>query len=286
MKEFKIDGHEPSLLPKGKKWKLCWADEFDGEELDTSKWGFRLNFWGKRFDAYTDRGVSLDGNSNVVFRPVVVDGKLCSAQLQTGALTYDQLDFEGAIKNRLSNLQGDNPWGEIELWPFKPLIQPKFMHRYGFYEARVKFQKRPFWWSAFWIQSPNTGSTCDPATSGVECDIIENFCEGKLTSGGIYGGYGKDFHDDTARISYPYTEDGEFHRVGLHWSDDGYVYYFDGKEVARSSSPVSHTDQFILLSTEIKGYRKGICPTDFTEEDLADCFTADYVRVFDEISEE
>jgi len=279
VKEFKVENHESSLLPEGKEWTLAWSDEFDGTELDTSKWGFRLNFWGLRFDAYTDQGVSLDGNSNVVFRPVFEDGKLRSAQLQTGALTYDQLDFD-AIQRRLAQSVGDNPWGEVELWPFKPLIQPKFMHKYGYYEARVKFQKRPFWWSAFWIQSPNTGSTCDPATSGVECDIIENFVNGTLTSGGIYGGYGKDFHDDSARIRYPYTEDDQFHRVGMEWSPEGYVYYFDGKEITRSSAPVSHTEQFVLLSTEIKGYRKGITP-EYTEEDLNDCFIADYVRVFD-----
>jgi len=282
---FDMDGHEPSLLPDGYEWKLAWSDEFDGTELDRTKWDFRLNFWGVRGEAYTDQGVSLDGQSNVVFRPVVVDGRLCSAQLQTGSLLYDQLDFDGSIKNRIAKITGDNPWGEIELWPFKPLKNPHFTHRYGYYEARVKFQKRPFWWSAFWIQSPNTGSTCDPKTSGVESDIIENFADGKLTSGNIYGGYGKNFAE-SARIHYPYTEDNEYHRVGLHWSPAGYVFYLDGKETARTSEPVSHIDQFIMLSTEIKGYRKGIIPTEFTDEDLSDCFVADYVRVFDESPKE
>ena len=281
MQEYKIDGHKPSLLPEGKKWTLAWSDEFDGDVLDTDKWGFRLRFWGDEGIAYTDRGVSLDGEGNVVIRPVVVDGRLRSAQLQTGFLLYDQLDFDGAIKNRMERRVGDNPWGEIELWPFKPLEKPKFMHRYGYYEARVKFQKRPFWWSAFWIQSPNTGSTSDPATSGVECDIIENFGDGQLTSGCIYGGYGKGLTNE-ARIHYPYVEDGEYHRIGMEWSPDGYVYYFDGKETARTTGPVSHTDQYVLLTTEIKGYRHGITPT-WTDADLADCFVADYVRVFDAI---
>ena len=47
MKIFEIEGHAPSLLPDG-EWKLFWSDEFDGDTLDTSKWSFRLNFWGKR----------------------------------------------------------------------------------------------------------------------------------------------------------------------------------------------------------------------------------------------
>ena len=44
MKEYKIEGHVSSYLPKNKNWKLVWCDEFDGTELDTSKWGFRKYF--------------------------------------------------------------------------------------------------------------------------------------------------------------------------------------------------------------------------------------------------
>ena len=58
MKKFEVKDHEPSFLPEG-EWKLVWADEFDGTELDRTKWDFRLNFWGKPFDAYTDQGIVL-----------------------------------------------------------------------------------------------------------------------------------------------------------------------------------------------------------------------------------
>ena len=52
MKTFEIENHEPSFLPEGRKWKLAWSDEFDGDTLDESKWLYRLNFWGKPFPAY------------------------------------------------------------------------------------------------------------------------------------------------------------------------------------------------------------------------------------------
>ncbi|HQD38973.1 MAG TPA: hypothetical protein PLC26_00395 [Bacillota bacterium] len=42
MKVFEVPGHEPSLVPKDFDWKLVWHDEFDGTELDRSKWDFRL----------------------------------------------------------------------------------------------------------------------------------------------------------------------------------------------------------------------------------------------------
>lgn len=282
MKKFEIAGHEPSFLPEGKEWTLAWSDEFDGDTLDESKWNYRLDFWGERFDAYTDRGVSLDGESHVVFRPVIVDGRVCSAQLQTGGNSFDRIDLYGAVANRMAKRNGDNPWNEIEIWPLRPLEKPKFMHRYGYYEARVKFQTKDFWWSAFWTQSPSIGTSYDPTFSGVESDIIEDFVNGKLTSGNIWGGYGKQIQGG-GRVDYPFEADGEYHRVGLDWSEDGYVFYFDGKETSRISAPVSQVEQFILLTTEVKGYRSGNIRTDLTDEERADCFMADYVRVFDEV---
>lgn len=282
MKEFPINGHEPSILPADREWHLAFADEFDGTELDRDTWHFRRNYWGQVAEQFTDQGVSLDGESHVVFRPVIEDGMLKSAQLQTGGNSFDDMDLFGAIRNRLEGLNGDNPWKQIEIWPLRPLTKPSFMHRYGFYEARMKFQSRNFWWSAFWLQSPTIGASYDPAFSGVESDIIENFGDGKLTSGNIYGGYGKTFRE-VARIAYPFQNDGEFHRFGLWWSPGGYVFYFDGRETARTDGPVSQVEQFILLSTEIVGYRQGKQKTTWTDAELNDRFICDYVRVFDEV---
>ena len=64
MIKYKVEGHKESYLPEGKNWKLTWADEFDGPELDRTKWDFRLDFWGAPFPAYTDKGIVFDGKSN------------------------------------------------------------------------------------------------------------------------------------------------------------------------------------------------------------------------------
>ena len=114
----------------------------------------------------------------------------------------------------------------------------------------------------------------------MENDVIENFGNGELTSGNIYGGYGKQFQE-AARVRYPFVNDGEYHRVGMEWSKDGYVFYLDGKETARTSSPVSEVEQFILISTEVQGYRRNAATAECTEEVMADRFYVDYVRVFD-----
>jgi beta-glucanase (GH16 family) len=78
------------------------------------------------------------------------------------------------------------------------------------------------------------------------------------------------------------TPDG-FHHFGCHWSPYGYEFYVDGTETWRSDAPVSHTEQFILVSTECMGYRKGNEPDEALRRAvLPDCFTVDFVRVFDE----
>ena len=35
-----VEGREASLLPSGRKFKLVWNDEFDGDKLDETKWGY------------------------------------------------------------------------------------------------------------------------------------------------------------------------------------------------------------------------------------------------------
>ena len=87
-----VAGEAPSLLPRGKRFRLVWNDEFDGDALDGSKWGYRTTFWGRRahWFATPDDGavVVKDGlcHLKIVKRP---DGQFVSPQLQTGELVWD-----------------------------------------------------------------------------------------------------------------------------------------------------------------------------------------------------
>lgn len=271
MKKYEVEGHVPSYLPEGKKWKLVWGDEFDGPELDTSKWDFRLNFWGKPFPAYTDEGIKFDGKSNIELHRVLKDGYYVSPQLQTGSNSFD-----------IPKKSDKNPWGQNDFWPLGELPEPKFMHRFGYYECRCKFQREPeVMWSAFWTQSPSIGTSYDPSWSGVESDIMECFEKGEATTGNIMGGYGGQFREE-GRVHYKLkpTEDG-YHTFGMYWGMDEYIFYCDGEIVSRTSEHVSQVPQFILLTTEVQGYRyNGLKKADKFEDDA---FVADYVRVFDEI---
>lgn len=270
MNKFEVANHEPSYLPDG-KWKLVWADEFDGTELDTTKWGFRLNYWGKPGKAYTDKGVVLDGNSHIELHRTERDGYYVSPQLQTGSNSFD-VPVTGT----------DNPWGnENEIWKLGILEKPKFEHRFGYYECRCKFQNHPEdMWSAFWTQSASIGTRFEPEWCGIESDIMECFVKNEVTSGNIMNGYGKQFVEQ-CRIRYPLEETADgWHYFGMDWQPDGYVFYCDGKETARCSENVSLVPQFILLTTEVQGYRRNQ-PRKVGEKFIDDAFIVDFVRVFD-----
>ncbi|MGN1047608.1 MAG: family 16 glycosylhydrolase [Eubacteriales bacterium] len=280
IKAYPVEGHAESYLPKDKKWKLVWNDEFDGDTLDESKWMYRLNFWGKKHPSYTDKGVHLDGKSHMYMDMVIEDGKYKSAELQTGSLTYDE------------------PRDTNGIWPFGAYREPKFMHRYGYYEICCKLPKGAGWHAAFWLQSPSVGAHPNPEYAGVECDIMESYRQhtmNRIICGNGWGGYGKDSRW-FGHFSFPYeeTEDG-WHRYAVDWSENGYIFYADGKEVGRQIAPecaVSKVEQFILVTTETHGYLRVFSDGAGTitkgqahpalESTYPDTFIVDYVRVFDE----
>ncbi len=311
MRKFTLEDHADSFLPEGKEWKLVWHDEFDGTELDETKWGFRLNFWGQRFKTFTTEGVELDDNSHIRLHMIKKGDDYYSPLLQTGSLTYDM------------------PKEDNGFWPFGEAEKPKFMHRYGYYEIRCRLPKNRGWHAAFWLQAPGVGSHPNPRFAGVECDIMENYrqhVDGKMIGGTIWGGIGKNI-DMSGHFVWDYEETADgWHYYGVDWSPDGYVFYADGKEIGRvlppereaernimrenpdskawilpgstAIGPVSEVEQFILVTTECHGYRgpgffsapeghpAGTPAPILKEAVLPDYFEVDHVRVFDQIETE
>lgn len=269
MNKFLVENHYESWLPDG-EWELAWADEFDGTELDTSKWDYRLSMMGKLHPAWVDRGVHLDGNSNAVFTLIEENGLPVSAQLQTGYNFMDEPVTE--TKFGADHLQ----------WNIGKLKENKFTHTYGYYECRCRLQQKPGWWSAFWIQSPIIGASLDSQYTGTEIDIMESFKPGKIVAHNAYtGGYGQDMKRLYVGGGQELSTD-EFHRFGLLWDETGYTFYVDGVEDGKIEGHLSAAPEFILITTEVTGYRyKEHYPVKPAFESLGDTFVVDYVRVFD-----
>ncbi len=278
-----VEGREASLLPKGRQFKLVWNDEFDGDRLDDSKWGWRTNFWGRPahwFAKPEDNAHEVkDGllHLKLVKRP---DGQFVSPQLQTGELVWDVPPAKNS-KN---------------FWPLPKRGKPKFTHRYGYYECRCRLQQKPGWWSAFWMQAPMQGCSLDPRRAGIEHDIMESVQPGTVIPHCFhFGGYGAEHRsfksprvrDDMAAILA--LDKTEFHVFGLLWEPDGYTIFIDGKQhgpkVGRGKGEaVSETEEFILLTTEAKWYRKNHMTgkgVKELEDAIGDEFLVDFVRVYD-----
>ena len=270
MKQYAVAGHGPSFLPEGYDWELTWADEFDGTELDRTKWDYRLAMMGKYHPAWTDQGVKLDGESNVVFTLMKDEnGNPVSSQLQTG---YNFMD-QPVVKTTFGpdHLQ----------WNIGKLHENKFTHGYGYYECRCRLQQKEGWWSAFWIQSPVIGASLDPKDTGVEIDIMESFHPGNIAGHNVFtGGYGLDMQ--RAKVGGTTVDETQYHRFGLLWDETGYTFYVDGVEDGKITDHITARPEFILISTEPRGYRfEDHKPMQEAFDNQGDTFVVDYVRVFD-----
>ena len=192
---------------------LVWSDEFDGKELDLSKWTYRG--LGKRKDGVnTKDAVTLDSQGHLV-----ITTSKAGEEWHTGMIA----------------------------------TQGKFERAFGYWECRVKLQTQPGHWSAFWLQSPRYGQKIgDTAASGTEIDIYEYLTKfgDKIQHTLHWDGYGKDHKSAAHQADVPGLTQG-WHAVGLEWTEKEYVFYVDGRETWRTDKAVSHTPEYIILSCEV-----------------------------------
>ena len=228
--------------PEGKTWKLVWHDEFDGTKLDESKWTYRPD--GKRKGGWWSRkAISLDGKGNLVIT-TFMDG---------------HKPTDGCV------------------W-----TKGKSEHSFGYYVARVKFQKEPGHWSAFWMNSDGIRKVDYGGRDGTEIDIMEKpWPDDRVQHTFHWDGYGKDHKSEGRVVKVPGVMEG-WHTFGLLWLPDEYIFYVDDKETWRSKAGgVCQVPQYMLLSDEI-----GSWAGDIEDAKLSDRFLVDYVRLYDLVDAE
>ena len=158
------DSNHKDNLPapaEGKEWKLVWHDEFDGSTLDESKWETPPD--GRRRDAWWMReAVSLDGKGHLVIR------------------TFKKGDryIDGCARTR-----------------------GKFEHAFGYYVARIKLQKQPGHWSAFWLYNYSEGNIGNEGRDGSEIDIMEKpWLDDRVNHAIHWDGYGNE-HRSAGKVA-------------------------------------------------------------------------------------
>ena len=236
-------------------YHLVWNDEFDGVALDRSKWGF---------PGYKEREEALVNTEGTV----VVDGQ--------GHLVLSTFQKDDRIHCAILDTRG------------------RYEPRYGYFEARVRFQKMQGHHGCFWLQTPTFRAAEDnPAVSGTEMDIIEWFGEGRRKGWAGMNIYyaGTNAHVRSPSIprfdlmggpveSDPSSPVGSladaFHVYGLLWAPETCVFTCDGVEIMRDTQSISAVPQYIVLSLLSAQWERARLDT----ARLPDPMTVDYVRVY------
>jgi len=152
-------------------WKLIWADEFDGDALDASKWTHEVNCFGggnNEQQCYTDRPENTqvaNGILNIIAREESFSGP-ATWEIYPG---YDPDDTSAT-----------RPYTSARI-----ITGGKFSAQYGRFEMRARLPGGQGVWPAFWLW-PEENTYGGWPLSG-EMDIMEGFNTGVPDVGRVSG---------------------------------------------------------------------------------------------------
>jgi beta-glucanase (GH16 family) len=231
-------GRAEEQLLPGKKLRLVWNDEFNGLTLDTNKWNVAPDA-PRKGGWWSPSAVRLDGAGHLEIKTFKRRDQFVAGQINT---------------------------------------KGKFQKAFGYFVARIKFQRQPGFWSAFWMMCDGVGHVGDEGRDGTEIDIVEKpWRDDRVQHTLHWDGYTKEHHRSKGVAAKAPGVMHGFHDCGLLWTPQEYVFYVDGKETWRTKAGgVSQVPEYLLLSSEV-----GPWGGDIHRADLPDSFFVDYVRVYD-----
>ena len=228
--------------PAGKHWKHIWGDEFTGKKVDGTKWE-KVGDGPRRRAFWMRECAFLDGKGNLI-----VESKKKGERYLCGGLRS----------------------------------KGRFMHAFGYYEIRCKVPDQVGTWAAFWLYAPCVGKVGNGGRDGAEIDIFEAVWRDRdeINVAIHWDGYGKAHRSHGGAVKAPGVNTG-FHTFGLDWTPEEYVFYYDDKEIKRTSAGgVCQVPLYVKVTTEI-----GKWAGDIRQATLPDSFVVDYVRVYEAVPE-
>jgi len=246
----------------GPGYILVWADEFEGDALDTTNWNRQVEPAG-RFNREWQRYTESEANS------YVEDGCLVISAIHESDV-YEPDHFTSARVNSANK----------QAWTYGKIV------------ARIKLPYGHGIWPAFWMLGANIiengGDTPWPHCG--EIDILEMY--GSVDDGVVKA----NIHSSDSSGSYakmgaiPYKlEEGkfadDFHIFELDWDADSIAWGVDGEQYA--STPITaagmeefHAPQFILFNIAVGGQGNAGQPDASTV--FPQKMYIDWVRVYQE----
>ena len=231
-----------SVNSPAQEYQLVWHDEFDGTTLDASKWAIRQP--GQRFGGFnTLDNATLDGQGNLV---------ISVKRESPDKITTAMISTDG-----------------------------KYAPRYGYYECRVKLQKQAGNWTAFWLQSPDSGLVGDTRKNGTEIDIYEYAVpmQSQAMSNLHWYGYGKDHQTTGNHYDVEGLSEG-YHVFGCEWTPEHTRFFSDGKLMWETTAAPSDHPEYLILSAEVPVQNTATWAGRSETLQGEDQVTFDYVRVY------
>ena len=229
-------------------YRLVWSDEFNGNSIDSSKWGFDLGGGGW-------------GNNELQY--------------------YTNRWDNAYVSNGLLHIRAKREhYGGRDYTSARLLSKGKFDFQYGYVEARIKLPRGNGIWPAFWMLGNNIDSVSWPNCG--EIDILEavnaenkvySTCHWNSNGGHAQYGTNSDYFDVTQFHVYYLYWDREHIKAGVDGRQHYDIYIKDGTGNTWSL----HNRFFFLFNVAVGGNWPGfnIDNNQFPTE-----MQVDYIRVY------
>jgi beta-glucanase (GH16 family) len=239
-------------------YELFWQDEFNGVELDTTKWEHR-GLGSRRGGTVIKEATKVDGNGNLLITTTILDSN------------YYHVGMIGTGNT--------------------------FNTTYGYFEARVKFGKR-LNWDSFWLQSPTAYQAGPTKDTGAEIDICEYYGNvrrvatkwddegnaiydtlGYEVSHNIHWADEEGIMNNWGSRSSLIQDPNDFVTLAVEWTQDRYYFYVNDSLTYDTRAGLSGIDEYIILSVEPR-FWKDLPDSIQNGSTVHDTFFVDYVRVY------
>ena len=224
-------------LPEGvpTNYNVLWNDEFNGNELDQTKWGYLYSSFDTRAKTqmhFTDKPENVSVSDGVLhltarYSPTREKWNSETNQMETVPRTNTRLDKNGKV---IEEYPAPFTSGAIQTVDSKGNVKVAFKGDY-YAEARVKLPMSESSWSAFWMY----GTKYPDWPASGEIDILEskgydpNYLQANVHSPFKVGA---DYSQQNAkRIPNNGDTQTDFHTYGVLKQSNKMTFFYDGKPV-------------------------------------------------------
>lgn len=203
-----------------KDWQLIWSEEFDSNEMDTTKWSY-MRPGGSTWSRFIAKG--------------------------EGAQEYVNRFEHGLYKSYCFKTPAEYAAENKEMISGAIYTSGKFHMRGGYIEARCKTIPHPGNFQAFWLMpSDHTGGW--PVCG--EIDVWEQIDDEPIAYQTLHHAMRYPKHPNSAKyheavpvdstftgIETPAVNGAEWHVYGVEWDAEHLTFYIDGKETGTIVNP-------------------------------------------------